>query len=498
MKYLDENIMLTFSNLPVTTKDQAYTYGIYRNNVRVFVGNVFKMTSQTSIRINITQILESLRYQNNAITVPVQSIDTSIRNGVNDLVYGTLSINGTTYTSNTEQVAMVYRYPHYTPSLVQCPFRNPSYIYVDIHNLQQGVNNTSRQTVLLPRLPLVDTAEFGFGCLYQQFNVAGGGEILGTGILSGSIPLNASNNVNLKFDSLSKYMKNYVMLPDNIDVLNDQKYGVFIPGRTTGSGKWVNPQTIELDDTTKQPFYIQVQNQQGVTLQRSIDLFSLTDGRHDFSFTMNGSDVFYQVMIGNATDNVIYDTSAGMRDMLRDANGRTFTLYTEFDKNNTEFKIQYIKIIMDLKNGRNVAGLNLGSITPLCTFDVDCIADYYLEWIDRYGSYQCQPFWGKVSYSESITRTEIKNYTGERRNMHASITPKFAINSGFITKDSIYPIYESIYVSPYLTLYDVKSNKAYNVMLTDKSYEEKKYKNEKQLINLQLNLEVNKDQNILY
>ena len=125
-----------------------------------------------------------------------------------------------------------------------------------------------------------------------------------------------------------------------------------------------------------------------------------------------------------------------------------------------------------------------------------CKSRYYLLWQDRYGSYQSQPFKGKMEYSENITNSEYVNYTGERHKYNVQVQPKWKINSGWITED-LYPFYESIYVSPILKLYDTETETEYDVILND-NYVEKKYGNSKSMLNIQLNLEATEKQNITY
>ena len=125
-----------------------------------------------------------------------------------------------------------------------------------------------------------------------------------------------------------------------------------------------------------------------------------------------------------------------------------------------------------------------------------CKSRYYLLWQDRYGSYQSQPFNGKMEYSEDITNSEYISYTGERRKYNVQVQPKWKINSGWITED-LYPFYESIYVSPILRLYDTETETEYDVILNDK-YVEKKYENSKSMLNIQLNLEATEKQNMTY
>ena len=125
-----------------------------------------------------------------------------------------------------------------------------------------------------------------------------------------------------------------------------------------------------------------------------------------------------------------------------------------------------------------------------------CKSRYYLLWQDRYGSYQSQPFKGKIEYSENITNSEYVSYTGERHKYNVQVQPKWKINSGWVTED-LYPFYESIYVSPILKLYDTQTETEYDVILND-NYVEKKYENSKSMLNIQLNLEATKKQNITY
>lgn len=126
-----------------------------------------------------------------------------------------------------------------------------------------------------------------------------------------------------------------------------------------------------------------------------------------------------------------------------------------------------------------------------------CKERYYLLWQDRYGSYQSQPFKGKMEYSEDITNEEILSYTGRRRKSNVVVQPKWKLNSGWL-KEKLFPLYESIYVSPILKLYDTKTKHEYDVILKDTPYVEKKYLNDKKLLSIELNLEATETQNIIY
>lgn len=128
-------------------------------------------------------------------------------------------------------------------------------------------------------------------------------------------------------------------------------------------------------------------------------------------------------------------------------------------------------------------------------FDI-CPKRFYLFWQDRYGSFQCQGFNDYANYSETFTRTEVQDYQNRRRNANIQVQNKWKLNSGWITED-LYPYYESIYTSPLLILYDSERDERHTVMVSG-DYEEKTYRNQKKMINMTLDLQENKKQNIIY
>lgn len=128
-------------------------------------------------------------------------------------------------------------------------------------------------------------------------------------------------------------------------------------------------------------------------------------------------------------------------------------------------------------------------------FDV-CPKRYYLFWQDRFGSFQCQPFNNFANYSENFDRTDIQDYQNRQRYRNIQVQSKWKLYSGWI-KEDLFPYYESIYTSPILTLYDNELNKKFTVLISG-NYEEKTYRNQKKMINLNLELTENKKQNIIY
>lgn len=127
-----------------------------------------------------------------------------------------------------------------------------------------------------------------------------------------------------------------------------------------------------------------------------------------------------------------------------------------------------------------------------------CPAKYYLQWQDRLGSVQSQPFDGTNTVSFDYDTDTIKNSFGEKRVLNNEQTIKWKINTGWIS-EKLYPFYESIFVSPYLRLYDSENDISYSVLVTDKTFTEKTFANNShKLFNLTLNIELNKTQKCLW
>ena len=141
---------------------------------------------------------------------------------------------------------------------------------------------------------------------------------------------------------------------------------------------------------------------------------------------------------------------------------------------------------------------NNGSVQcrkPICVLDA-CHKRYYLMWEDRLGGMQSQAFNNTIQYSEDYDNIESVNYANDRRKITIGVQPKWKLSSGWIPED-VYCIYESIFTSPYVKLYDSQEDVLYSVIPVG-NFTEKNYKNEKKLLNLTIDLERSDKQNILY
>jgi hypothetical protein len=126
----------------------------------------------------------------------------------------------------------------------------------------------------------------------------------------------------------------------------------------------------------------------------------------------------------------------------------------------------------------------------------ECPSDYYLIWMDRTGAYQCQPFTKKVSRTENITTTTVMNMLDVSRPAVTTIKNTWTLNSDWLNKDE-YNAFESIFVSPYLYLYDTKIDKGYWVNCDTKQWTSKT-KFDKKLHNLSVTVSSIAPQNIVY
>lgn len=133
---------------------------------------------------------------------------------------------------------------------------------------------------------------------------------------------------------------------------------------------------------------------------------------------------------------------------------------------------------------------------PIAIVD-ECPSDYYLIWIDRTGAYQCQPFNGKVTLSESISTNYRYDLIDTEIPFDKKVTDKWNLNSNWLTYEE-YKAYESIFTSKYLYLFDTKNDEGWEVVLDTNKWTEKTKENKDKMFNLQLDMHSARPQNILY
>lgn len=147
--------------------------------------------------------------------------------------------------------------------------------------------------------------------------------------------------------------------------------------------------------------------------------------------------------------------------------------------------------------------------TLICDID-ETPADFYLMWVNRHGSSQCQPFCKKTTLKETVKTnytTRPNNNTMPTYNHRMQLNPQvpysktvdytWTLNSDWLTYDE-YNEYESLLTSKYVYLYDYKHNTVYDVVVSTTSWEYKHNKNTKKPFNLTIDVKKASADNIIY
>ena len=134
-------------------------------------------------------------------------------------------------------------------------------------------------------------------------------------------------------------------------------------------------------------------------------------------------------------------------------------------------------------------GTQTEKVTKIAELLPACQSDYYLSWIDRTGGWNCQPFDGRYDFSEQFKTETTTNLFNERRPMRKEFSGKWSLNTKFLTEED-YKMYEPILWSKYLYLYDVRNDKGFFVIVTNTTYNEKLFKNEKGLFTFGVEVEM--------
>lgn len=132
----------------------------------------------------------------------------------------------------------------------------------------------------------------------------------------------------------------------------------------------------------------------------------------------------------------------------------------------------------------------------IAEFD-ECPAKFYLQWFDRFGGIQCQPFDGKNINDIDYSITNITNRYGEKRPIALSNTYQFDLNTKWLSEDE-YKLFESIFISPKLKLYNTEKDASYDVIVVDKKFTEKTFKNQGKMFNFEIKVAINNTENIIY
>lgn len=563
MKYLDENIEVSVSGITVPLAG-TYVYKVYDglNNV-IFLGNTYLNAGDTQKTFDITDILANLKWKA-ALKKPLTNHNGERVNNINRYCL-TLNINNTLYSSETIDVAFVYRYPNRKMALEASLFDCDTISGVGFQNCLQGVKNGVCE--LIPHIPYKITSEYGFGVVAESVSGSNYYATINTNLtLDGDLYLdnpigtvfsgisghvfntlgtlfgNAKESVVSKDVTLNGYTRDTEIEYPLYYCYNDPEHVPTSVTVYTDAGiknhyalGMTHNFDIEMEAADGGHIYISHSNADASTYirlggtefsagtvhitfrgwERGDDMaFMLADlqiskgnqGSENTYVNLNlpnqlvGEAIYAEALQDGVNENQVvsylmslgyaYESAVYIYSQVSDGNEQLV-----FTGSSEEVSVIYPRMSAYFDCWREP---NYGSKAQhIAEVDKGCMSKYYLMWQDRYGGYQSQAFEKTETFSIDYTYDEMKDYQNARRNITIKAQPKWKIQTGWL-EEKYYPYYESIFSSPYVLLYDTEEDKSYNVIATDKKYTEKTWKNQHKFFNLELNLELNKVQNILY
>lgn len=516
MKYLDEQIVVVSSTSIATAPTGVYQYRVMRKNdtnntySAIFIGSLYH-TYNTIFRVDITDVIrndvwipyEETIYSSNDITAQRINLVNTYRV---DFYTDT-----TSYSSSSDvQVAKVYRYPHILSDMTDDVFFNYATAINTVSFPLQGRYSKNRMGYfhLMPRYPYIKTSNYKMILVsedsigFTDYTLHLRGNLIATKNITFTPPATLTT---YKLSSLFNNLDRNTVTGSfgTFHAASSHKFNI----TTTTNGIYI--QSNNQVQTYLYCMLVQVDSNGNITKRFTnwMDWDEVLDYNITIASDFNSANsngyirmILSQTNSGtptsiNSYDNVEYHfgiDSATVSDLVGKTVSVTIVFYEDdwmaswtFDNFNMTTPVLPSDTLLE------IAGDYLVKI------DMDCISRYYLQWQDRMGAFQSQPFNEHYTYSENVERETITDYRGVKRVSEVNVTPKFKINTDWI-KEDLYPYYESIFTSPVLFLYDTHEDKRYSVLVTDSEYTEKTYKNQKKMFNLTLNLELNQQQKIIY
>ena len=518
MQYIDERIVFDFNDIIGSWAEGIFRYDVMLDEEVIFVGNIY-VESTTPPKIDVTDILRN--YYNGSYDFSWWLEDAKI---IRDVYVRLYNKEQTDEETLTDKVCFIYRQPNYN-SLVTTPIIDIEAEGIGSMLMLQGWDYFQNKGELIPTYPKADsenftvdivwarqTSDLNHQCdmIYSNGVIAKdvlGRDFSGGGIMKFSCPLNY-------------IVKDYSGMTDGpinakgFLTTRDVNWRV---GYQTENGVTIISATNTIGSTAAQlinSININFDSEAGATTS----LLNIADGEKTAEFLIHNFSVLKNATYFNITPKQTNgaNNSAVLRininPTLRNEllNNGNFTIKISAVTNPTTYQVSItIRVEAQQEVYSSICQIDrLDVVTTSLTDPTEqytCTAlkfdgqsRYFLKWRDRYGMAQCQPFKCNYTYSEDITKTTMTNYQNIKKITDVSVNSKWKLNSDWIN-EKYYPFYESIFVSPWLQLYDAKEDKVYSVILTDTDYTEKTFKNQnRSLFNLQLEVELDKSQNIIY
>lgn len=527
---INNSNLVWFSNKP--TDNGVYRYDVMVNGEIVFIGNTYLEGGKNPI-IDTTDIIKNYVDVNKP---PFSTIGE--KSNVYKNVSVKLYIDGSEYTQTIDKF-MIYENPHFN-SNVSTPILD-SFVTQNIITMPmlQGWDYNAKKGYLVPTYPAVASENFTFDmvCGYQNmplindFSVNYNNglidkpkyiQVSGGGVYQYSLPLSwllrGVDGSDYVYDTITDLFSFSTFAPyysyeDKVDEVGGNE--LLIREYTNTRYAEGNP-ALPLTNQYTRVYYTNGTNE--------IVKFSTvgdSDGADNYTITYKFTNILTIDHI-----NIYFEFDDGGEEVLTiTPNVTNWTQINSVDNSLDRLTInlgmkpdggfvvnEYITIITDkiildmIATVCDVKSMDVITFSPVMSSNrykstianFDNQSRYFLKWKDRYGMPQVQPFGGTYKYGESITKNTIVNYLNTKKIIDISNAPKWVLNTKWI-KQEYYPFYESIFVSPYLQLYDAVEDKIYNVILKNTEYDEKTFNNQsRQLFNLQLEVELDTKEYMIY
>ena len=500
----DKRFNIWFSNKP--NASGVYRYDVSINGALVFVGNTYLEANKNPI-IDVTDIIKNY-VDINRPPFDMAAKKSSVYKTIDVKIY----INDTSYTQSSD-VFMLYENPQYNSNVTTTILDN--FVAQNIYTMPmlQGWDYGANEGYLLPTYPAkpIDNFTFDMVCAYQnmpminQFIVNYNNgltnqptyvNIAGNGVYQYSVPMSdlltsVSEDITIT-SPVSDYFKPYGRgwsVTQDDDILKLQSIN-----------KTPIDEAVVIYTSRGLAFIEQITNISTIT-----NVFTGT-ATISFDPAYMPNSIRVELKKSGVRVNMVIFTPDQLPSGTTSVEATFGALYSPISEyHNTvtlQATIDYTKVAticdattMDVLTWSPVNSNQRYKYT-IAKFDNQ--SRYFLKWKDRYGMPQCQPFGGTYKYSESINKNTVTDYKNTKKIIDISNTPKWLLNSKWI-KQEYYPFYESIFVSPYLQLYDAKEDKLYSVILKNTEYDEKTFNNQnRQLFNLQLEVELDTTETMIY
>lgn len=482
MTYLNDRVLVNVDNLHGGNSTYLYTVEYEEVNgdrIKIFEGNVFLDSGTTEKTFDITDIVLNHRWIPNP-----EVLKNTVSRVANVLLKTKFIVRvylNSVYEGESDEVILCYKYPHLIKRMYEHCWVGDEGLNVELQGRKE--DGTFELT---PRYPLVNTNQYHF-------------QVVTNSVDSDIINIKPQDGYTTSFE-IEEGTVNHTILSLNELLYSDEK--IVLPyttgardnvGTFNGVDKWINfPPAVGLSSSIQ------------------YELYMPTYGQYSKGTLNEGAVLNIPVVIDDAMEKGILNGDPIILNFINGTNGMYYAnLYldtTDMKAGSLEGKTMYFSLsyvagndyslrcrifMNDIWNPNTCVYIS----DEKAAFLDDCPSPYYLQWQDRMGSFQSQPFNGKIKFSETFNKLETLNYFEKSKLSGVNVTAKWTIRTDFIPEE-LYPYYESIFISPYLILYDVENDISYEVKVTG-DWAEKYYREGRRMINLELDLEeVVKQKNI--